>query len=283
MLAQAFLKKAPKDWTLIEVDIDELDLTHKQDTQALVRDVRPELVINCAAYTQVDACETDQARAFAVNGSGVGYLAEAARNVGAKVLHFSTDYVFDGTSQNPYLEGDEQAPINVYGASKQEGERQLQKYLEDYLLIRTQWLYGQGGKNFVHTLLDLAEKSPWIKVVADQTGSPTWTEDLAEASLGLVQKKTSGTFHLVNQGVCSWYQFACRIMLEAGLSVKIQPCRSADFPRRAKRPTKAVLSTRKAEAVLGRPLPDWKMSLGRYWASLAKASASSDEGGGGLL
>jgi len=267
MLGQAFLKKKPEAWALSGVDIEALDLTKKMEVKVLVHDFQPDLVINCAAYTQVDDCEKEQAKAFAVNGTGVGYLAEAASSVGAKMVHFSTDYVFDG-SGGPYSEEAPQAPINAYGASKQEGERQLTKHLDDYLLIRTQWLYGKGGKNFVSTILRLAENQTTLKVVDDQIGSPTWTEDLAEAVVNLVQKKASGAFHLVNQGICSWYQFACRIAEEAGLSAEIIACGAVDFPRPAKRPARAVLETAKASALLGQSLPSWEVALKRYMISI---------------
>lgn len=268
MLAGAILNKKPRAWDLRAVDIEELDITDRAAVQEMVLSFAPKIIINCAAFTRVDECEEKKDLAFAVNGAGVGHLAEAACQTGAYFVHFSTDYIFDGTKGTSYGEDDPATPLSIYGASKWEGECLVRKHLEDYLLIRTQWLYGEDGNHFVKTILRLAETQDVLKVVDDQVGSPTWTEDLAEATLALIEREATGTYHLVNDGYCSWYQFASRIIEEAGLPTKVIPCTTAEFPRPAKRPAYSVLSTDRAKSVLGSGLPPWERSLKRFLRSV---------------
>lgn len=268
MLAQAILNKKPQMWDLRAVDVEELDITDRAAVQGMILNFEPERIINCAAFARVDECEENKELAFAVNGFGVGNLAEAAHKVGAHLIHFSTDYIFDGTKRLPYEEGDPARPVSIYGASKWEGECQIRKHLENYLIIRTQWLYGQGGPHFVKTILNLAKKQAVLKVVDDQVGSPTWTEDLSEATLALILRGSTGTYHLVSSGECSWYTFASKIIEEAGLPAKVVPCTTAEFPRPARRPGYSVLSTAKATAELGKPLPAWEAALGRFIRSV---------------
>ncbi len=264
MLAGAFLKMAPQNWNLLPVDIDDLDITDVDSVEKIVSSFKPEFIINCAAFTQVDVCEEKKDHAFLVNGAGPGYLAQAARNAEAFMIHFSTDYVFDGFSKAPYLEEDPIHPVNVYGESKWEGECQIRKQIGQHLILRTQWLYGDGGNHFVKTVLRLADKNPVLKMVHDQVGSPTWTEDLCRATLALLEKNAVGTFHLANRGYCSWFTFASKIVQEAGLSVDLVPCSSEDFPRAARRPAYSVLSTEKAEKILGESLPSWEAGLKQF-------------------
>jgi len=267
MLAQAFLNKRPRDWHLDTMDIDTLDMTHRDAVQKTISDLKPVLIINCAAFTQVDDCELEVEHAYAVNSAAVGYLAEAARVVGAKLVHFSTDYIFDGQASAPYDETHAPAPLNVYGASKLQGENQVRRYTTDHLILRTQWLYGQGKRHFVQTILDAARKKPQLTVVDDQVGSPTWTEDLSEAALALIDCGAVGTYHVVNTGICSWYAFACEIIKEAGLTTSVVPCKTAFYPRPARRPAYGVLSTQKMQATLGRALPAWDLALRRFLRS----------------
>jgi len=264
MLAQAFLKKIPEPWHLLAVDIDKLDICDPIAIHKVMEAFRPELIINCAAFTQVDACEEKKELAFSVNGAGAGNLAEAANRIGAYLVHFSTDYIFDGTGKIPYKEDDPARPINVYGASKWEGECQIRKHLKRHLIVRTQWLYGEGGNHFVRTMMRLAETQSVLKIVDDQVGAPTCTEDLAKASLELIDLEALGTCHLVNSGQCTWYGFASRIFEEAGLSVKLQPCTTAAFPRPAKRPGYSVLGMEKAIGILGHPIPHWQTALKHF-------------------
>lgn len=268
MLARAFLNKKPREWDVRVTDIDQVDITSRREVEDAVQKFSPEIILNCAAFTRVDECEEKKDLAFAVNGVGVGYLAESARQAGALLVHFSTDYVFDGSKGASYDEDDPANPLSVYGASKWEGECLIRKHLKDYLLIRTQWLYGEGGRHFVKTILRLAENQDVLKVVDDQVGSPTWTEDLAEATLALIEREATGIYHVVNEGSCSWYQFASRIIEEAGLSTKVIPCTTAEFPLPAKRPAYSVLSTDRAKSVLGRGLPPWEFALKRFMRSV---------------
>jgi dTDP-4-dehydrorhamnose reductase len=255
MLAHAFLKKIPKEWELLATDIEELDITNPVLVEKTIQQFRPDLIINCSAYTKVDDCETKKELAFSVNGGGPANLARAAAQIGAKLVHFSTDYIFDGTKGTPYTEEDQPNPINVYGASKLEGEIHIRKNLNNHLIIRTQWLYGEGGPNFVKTILELAKKRDEIKVVNDQWGCPTWTEDLADLTLELIQKRATGTFHIVGPEISTWYVFACDIIKKAGLATKVTPCTTAGFPRPATRPVYSVLSTGKLSKFLGGTLP----------------------------
>ena len=268
MLAQAFLNKKPRDWSLDAVDIDSFDIADRATVQEAVLKFAPEIIINCAAFTRVDECEEKREIAFAVNGEAVGYLAEAANKIGTRLVHFSSDYIFDGTKGAPYDEDDPANPVSIYGASKWEGEYQLRKHMENHLIIRTQWLYGHGGNHFAKTILNLAEKQDVLRVVDDQIGSPTWTEDLAEATLALIDKGVTGTYHVVNAGQCSWHRFACRIIDEAGLKTQVIPCTTAEFPRPARRPAYSVLSTEKASATIGRSLPTWELALQRFMRSV---------------
>ncbi|HLG23238.1 MAG TPA: dTDP-4-dehydrorhamnose reductase [Candidatus Manganitrophaceae bacterium] len=268
MLARAILNQIPEGWEVWAAGKEELDITDPRKVQEAILKFNPALIINCAAFTRVDECEAKRDLAFAVNGTAVGALAEAAGKAGADFVHFSTDYIFDGTKNRPYDEEDPPHPINVYGASKWEGERLLRKHLKKYLLIRAQWLYGQGGNHFVKSILRLAEKQETLRVVDDQVGAPTWTEDLAEATVALIQKGASGTYHLADAGQCSWYAFARRIIEEAGLPTQVVPCKSAEFPRPARRPAYSVLSTAKAAKELGRPMPPWETALKRFIRSM---------------
>ncbi|MHB8481852.1 MAG: dTDP-4-dehydrorhamnose reductase [Nitrospiria bacterium] len=261
MLAHAFFKKKPKEWELWATDVEELDITTLLQVEKSIQQFCPDLIINCAAYTRVDECETKKELAFAVNGAGPANLARAASRAGARLVHFSTDYIFDGTKGTPYIEEDQSNPLNVYGVSKLEGELHIRKNLENYLIIRTQWLYGEGGPNFVKTILELAKKRDEIKVVNDQWGCPTWTEDLVDTTLELIKKDCTGIYQVVNTGECSWYDFACQIIKEAELNTKVIPCTTAEFPRPAKRPAYSVLSTEKVEMLLRKHLSDWQIAL----------------------
>src|ERR1700693_2200419 len=267
MLARAILKKKPAEWKVLGTDIDVLDISSPRAVERALGAFQPDLVINCAAFTRVDDCEARREEAFKVNAEGAGYLAEVCGEHGTFLVHFSTDYIFDGRKSSPYQEDDRPAPINVYGESKLEGERRGRKSAENHLIIRTQWLYGDGGSHFVRTILNLAGERDLLKVVNDQTGSPTWTEDLADGAIGLIGKRKAGTYHLVNSGSCTWFDFASEIIKSAGLDTKILPCTSAEYPRPAKRPAYAVLSTEKAARILGGPLPDWQAALKIYMKS----------------
>jgi dTDP-4-dehydrorhamnose reductase len=246
-------------------DMDTFDITSEEECRRVVDDCAPEVVINAAAYTNVDGCETDSARCFAVNASGVKHLALACRGRGILLVHFSTDYVFDGRKDAPYVEEDEPAPLNVYGASKLEGERYLQALGENWLLVRTAWLYGRHGNHFVKAILEKAATERTLDVVDDQIGSPTHSWDLAAAVELLIAKGQRGIFHVTSRGRCSWYEYACKILQVAGKTdVTIRPIAADRLCRPAVRPAWSVLSGRKFFEHCGRTLPYWQVALQEY-------------------
>lgn len=239
-LCQAFSAYRPACW-----DKDDIDITDEQMVQDKLLHLQPTLVINAAAYTDVDGAETKEDLATLVNGIAVGYLAKACKQAGATLVHYSTDYVFDGTKKAGYSEDDKPNPISAYGRSKYRGEQELQKNIDKFYLIRTSWLFGPGGKNFVDTILTLAAKQDSIKVVNDQHGKPTYTVDLAQATRELVESdKPFGIYHITNEtpeGGITWYDFAKKIIELKGLKCEVVPCSTEEFPRLAKRPAFGVL------------------------------------------
>ncbi|WP_440953182.1 dTDP-4-dehydrorhamnose reductase [Methanococcoides sp. FTZ1] len=235
----------------VQLTRKELDITKRDEVIQKIEKIGPDVVINAAAYTDVDGCEDNEDLAFAVNGYGPGYIAEACSNIGAKMVHFSTDYVFDG-SKGEYSEEDEPDPINVYGKSKFMGERKIIENLNDYLIIRISWLFGPNGNNFVENMLRLSEEMDTVKVVNDQFGKPTYTVDLARKTKEIIGIGP-GIYHITNEGVCSWYEFASEII------DNVVPCTSGEFPRRAKRPEYSVLKNTKTS-----PMRHWKEALNDY-------------------
>jgi dTDP-4-dehydrorhamnose reductase len=246
-------------------DVDDFDITLEDDCGRVIAECSPDVVINAAAYTNVDGCETDRDRCFAVNAVGVKNIALACRGKGIRIVHFSTDYIFDGRKKSPYLEEDKPAPLNVYGASKLEGEGFLQAFSDRWLLIRTAWLYGKNGKNFVKTILEKAASVKTLDVVDDQIGSPTYSWDLAGAVQLLIEGGQEGLFHLTNRGRCSWHEFACKILQYAGKTdVAVRPIPSADLARPAIRPAWSVLNSRKFTEATGKAMRFWQIALQDY-------------------
>jgi dTDP-4-dehydrorhamnose reductase len=246
-------------------DVDDFDISAEADCGRIIAECSPEVVINAAAYTNVDGCETDRDRCFAVNAVGVKNIALACLGRGIRIVHFSTDYIFDGRKAAPYNEEDEPAPLNVYGASKLEGERFLQAFSDHWLLIRTAWLYGKNGKNFVKTILEKAAAVKTLDIVDDQIGTPTYSWDLSAAVRLLVEGGHDGLFHLTNRGRCSWYEFACKILQYAGMNdVTVRPIRSAGLARPAVRPAWSVLSSRKFSEATGKTMRFWQIALQDY-------------------
>lgn len=264
MLAGALRETLPGHGTLFPFSQAGLDLTDSRQIKEAVDQCRPDVILNTAAFTRVDDCESQQEKAVQVNGMAVGLLAETARSVGALLVHFSTDYVFDGSKGSPYSEADTPNPLSVYGASKLEGERQILGSGCRYLVIRTQWLYGKGGIHFVRTVQDLAATRPEIRVVNDQIGSPTYVGDLAQATYALLERGGEGVFHVTNGGACSWFEFAKVIINLSGLSVTVSPCSTEAFPRPARRPLYSVLSNEKMRQFLGYCLRPWEEALKDY-------------------
>jgi dTDP-4-dehydrorhamnose reductase len=229
----------------------ELDVTDEKTVSSFLLDLKPSLVINVAAFTNVDGSEDQQDLAFAVNGEGPVYVAAACHEVGATLVHYSTDYVFDG-SQESYVESDKPNPINVYGASKLRGEEAIVSAMEDYRIIRTSWLFGRHGLNFVETMLRLSAEMEMVRVVNDQFGKPTYTVDLA-AKTPEIAKREPGIYHITNEGVCSWYEFASAII------PNVEPCSSEEFLRPAKRPKFSILENTKTN-----PMRPWQDALADY-------------------
>ncbi|MCX5661923.1 MAG: dTDP-4-dehydrorhamnose reductase [Planctomycetota bacterium] len=232
------------------------------DPASIERGVEPGtgLVINCGAWTDVDGAEKDEHGADAANGAGVGVLARRCEKVGALLVHYSTDYVFNGHAAKPYGVDEPHEPVNAYGRTKARGERLLLDSGCPHLLIRTSWVYAPWGKNFVRTIAKFAKEKPSLKVVNDQRGRPTSAEHLAAASLGLIERGARGTFHLTDGGECTWFDFAGEIARFANPACKVDPCTTADFPRPAKRPGYSVLDLSAAERILG-PMPAWQRNL----------------------
>lgn len=219
-----------------ELDVKDLDLC-----RSIMRRIKPDAVIHAAAYTAVDLAETNEDEAYAVNAFGSRNIALGAADVGAKVCYISSDYVFDGTARSPYKEFDTPNPVNVYGKSKRAGELLVQTIAAKWFIVRTSWVYGVYGSNFVKTMLRQAARNSELKVVHDQIGSPTYAKDLSHFLMQLVETDKYGIYHATNTGHCSWYEFAEAIFEESGLSVRLQPCTSAEFPRPAVRPQYSVL------------------------------------------
>jgi dTDP-4-dehydrorhamnose reductase len=222
------------------------------------------VIFNAAAWTDVDGAEADEAAATAVNGAGVARLAAAAEQAGAALVHVSTDFVFDGGATTPYRPTDPPRPLSAYGRSKRAGEQALAASSAAWLCVRTAWLFGPGGPNFVETMLRLAARDGRLRVVCDQTGAPTYTRDLADALLRLWRGGARGLLHCTNRGVATWHRFACEIVRQAGLRVPVEAVTTAEFPRPAPRPAWSVLDCAAAYALLGGPLRPWPEALAAY-------------------
>jgi dTDP-4-dehydrorhamnose reductase len=245
------------------VDVGEIDITDLESVQRVLVTLKPRVVVNAAAYTDVDGCETNTELALQVNGEGVAHLAMITKEIGAKLVQVSTDYVFDGGKGTPYLEDDPPGPLGIYGESKLAGEMNA-RFNPDHLIVRTQWLYGHAGKNFVETMLKLAGERSELTVVDDQIGSPTWTYDLALAIKALVEKGCRGTYHAANAGFVSWNGFAREIFRLAGLEVVVSPQSTAELGRPAARPLYSTLDCGKLVQETGFAPEPWQEALKRY-------------------
>ena len=254
---------------VVGMDQEEIDITSAADCAKAIEDTKPQIVINAAAYTNVDGCETAKKECFAVNAEAVKNISVACQNKNIRIIHFSTDYVFNGSASSPYKEDENCDPINMYGASKLAGERYLQALAQNYILIRTAWLYGVNGKNFVRTILEKAKTTPKLKVVDDQLGSPTHTKDLAAAVDHLIEKNAQGILHVTNRGSCSWYEFAVKILQGAGIDdVEVSPIKSDQLTRPAKRPAYSVMSMQKFISTTGKAMQPWQLGLQDYLESI---------------
>jgi dTDP-4-dehydrorhamnose reductase len=248
-------------------DIQDLDIADPGQVGAEIGKLRPDAVLNLAAFTDVDGCESQRERAFSVNAQGAENIARASEAAGAKLIHLSTDYVFDGNSPIPYKEEASPHPLNVYGESKLEGERAVQAAGENHLILPTAWLYGRHGKNFVDTILRLASQQEELRVVNDQKGSPTFTRDLSWAIAQLLERDPRGIIHVTNSGSCTWFEFTEKILIlkpPLDRRVRILPISSSELDRPARRPAFSTLDCSRFEGVAGRRMRNWEEGLREY-------------------
>jgi len=260
MLGNELVNVFKEDHELILRDKNQIDISKKEEVIEKVGALKPDIVINAAAYTAVDDAESNKDLAYQINGCAVGFLAAVCKEINALLIHFSTDYVFDGENHLGYKENHPYKPLNMYGKSKALGEKLILDIKPRYYLIRTSWLFGKRGKNFVETMLRFADEDKDIKVVNDQFGSPTYAKDLAEKVKELIEShKPSGIYHITNLGVCSWYEFALKIFELAKLKPNVKPVKSEEFPTPAKRPTYSMLVNTKLS-----PMRKWEEALEDY-------------------
>jgi dTDP-4-dehydrorhamnose reductase len=268
MLGHDLVATAPQGTTLFPFTRAELDITATTSLTAAVADVRPDVIINAAAYTAVDRAGAEAKLCFQVNADAVGELGRIAAQAGAQVVHFSTDYVFDGVSSDPYGEESATHPINTYGASKLAGETALRQSRARFLIIRTQWLFGVHGKSFPRTMWERAKAGATTKVVSDQTGRPTYSRDLARTVWALTEREASGVLHVANHGKATWFDLAAHIFACAGRTDLLTACLAAEYPTAAPRPRYSVLDTTCCERTLGATLPDWPGAVDHFLQSL---------------
>ncbi len=245
-------------------DWPEVDIADPRSIESFLAGRNPAVLFNCAALTDVDGCEGQRERAFAVNAEGAGHVAACAAALGAKCIHLSTDYVFDGRKRSPYVEEDLPAPLSVYAQSKLAGERRVAERGKDWAIARTAWLYGRGRRNFVDNMLRLARERDEVSVVTDQVGSPTWTRDLATALIALAQSPARGIFHAANSGACSRFELVQFILKVAGLDTRLVPVRSSAFPRTARTPAYCALDAGKLARETGCAMRPWQEALALY-------------------
>ncbi|MBQ3433640.1 MAG: dTDP-4-dehydrorhamnose reductase [Selenomonadaceae bacterium] len=247
---------------------NELSLTTEAGAKDFILEQKPEVVIHCAAYTAVDKAESESELALTVNGFGTRWVAEACREVGAKMIYVSTDYVFGGDGRTPYEVHDEKKPVNIYGYSKLLGENSVSTILERHFIVRVSWVFGINGKNFVKTMLRLAETKDKLRVVNDQIGSPTYTVDLARLLADMAGTEKFGTYHASNEGFCSWADFAKEIFEQAGLSVEVEGIPTTEYPTPARRPFNSRLSKKSLDEASFERLPTWQDAVKRFLAEL---------------
>jgi dTDP-4-dehydrorhamnose reductase len=248
----------------VGLTVSDVDVVDAPVVDRALADVRPGAVINCAAFTDVDAAEERAEEALAVNGRGAGNVAVAAAGVGAAIVHVSTDYVFDGAKAAPYVESDPPAPVSAYGRSKLEGERAVVAANPRHTIVRSSWLFGVGGSNFVATMLRLGAERDEVRVVTDQVGCPTFTRHLARALVELTQRQAPGVLHVAGAGWCSWHDFAIEIFREARIDCRVEPATTAELGRPAPRPAYSVLVSERPDAPR---LPSWRDGLAEYLAA----------------
>lgn len=265
MLGQDLRKRLDPLYQCYAVDIDELDITQRDRVIRWVDELGPDLLINAAAYTNVDGCETHQDLAMEVNGEAPGYLAEACAKAQIPMVHISTDFIFDGSKGTPYVEDDSPNPLSVYGASKLLGEKRVAEHLDRFLIVRTSWLYGHGGKNFVEAILTKARAKENLRVVHDQVGSPTYVPDLSHALLRLLEADARGIVHVSNSGSCSWFEFAELIVELSGIhEISVTPIPSSELHQPARRPANSILLCERYRQITRDSMKPWEAGLKDY-------------------
>jgi dTDP-4-dehydrorhamnose reductase len=252
------------DLNMIGFGSKDVDITYETQIISYVRDIKPDAIIHCAAYTAVDKAEDDKEACWNVNVEGTKYLAQAAKEVNSKFIYISTDYVFDGKGEFPFNESDVPNPVGYYGFTKYEGEKIVQTLLDEWFIVRISWVFGINGNNFIKTMLRLSESRDELNVVGDQVGSPTYTYDLAKLLIEMVQSKKYGIYHATNEGYCSWADFAKKIFELANKEVIINSIPTEEYPTRAVRPKNSRLSKQKLIDNGFKPLPTWEDALQRY-------------------
>ena len=256
----------------VGVDIDEMDITDAASVDKVIKEANPDAVIHCAAYTAVDAAEENEDLCRKVNADGPRNIARVCKELDIKMIQISTDYVFDGTGERPWEPDDQCGPKSVYGQTKYEGELAVQETLDKYFIVRIAWVFGINGKNFVKTMLGLSEKYDTLRVVNDQFGSPTYTYDLAKLLVDMVLTDKYGIYHATNEGICSWYDFACAIFKEAGIEMNVIPVTSEEYGAKANRPANSRMSKEKLVENGFAKLPAWQDALSRYVAILKETN-----------
>ncbi len=265
MLGTDLLKRLAQDHEAKGIDLADVDILDEHGTRDIIVGINPDWVIHCAAFTNVDGCEKEPEKAFRVNAEGARNVAKACWSAGARLLYVSTDYVYDGSKNEPYVETDPTGPLNVYGKSKLKGEHEVLGVVPDALIVRTSWLYGENGPNFVKAILGQVGKKKELEVVADQVGNPTYTPDLADALARLVESGAKGIYHVSNSGRCSWFEYARKVLELAGVAdIEVKPITTTQLGRPALRPAYSVLSNEKYRALTGHALREWDAALSEY-------------------
>ncbi len=258
----------------IGIDIDDLDITDAKATKEVIEKInankRLDAVIHCAAYTAVDAAQDNEALVTKINAYGTKNIAEVAKALDLSMMYISTDYVFDGEGERPWEPDDQRAPLNIYGMAKYKGELYVEELLEKYFIVRISWVFGLHGNNFIKTMLRLGKERGAVSVVNDQIGSPTYTPDLSRLLADMILTDKYGRYHATNEGLCSWYEFACEIFKQAKLDVKVTPVSSDAFPVKAKRPHNSRMDKSKLTENGFELLPGWQDALSRYLSELEK-------------
>lgn len=254
----------------IGVDIEDMDITDADSVRKGIIQSNAEAVIHCAAYTAVDAAEENEAVCRKVNVNGTEHIAAVCKELKLKMMYISTDYVFNGEGERPWEPDDLREPLNIYGQTKYEGELAVEKLVEKFFIVRIAWVFGVNGKNFVQTMLKLGESGNEVNVVADQTGSPTYTFDLAKVLVDMIETDKYGRYHVTNEGLCSWYDFAVEIFRQAGMDVKVNPLDSSQFPAKAKRPGNSRMNKDKLDRAGFDRMPVWQDALAHYLKTIGR-------------